>query len=1120
MARARHGVVAAALATLAVAASPAHADPPVGPINPGFERGLEGWTRTGTAFDAQPTYQENVMGSRIRPVRLGGTYWTDVPVPIGVRGDYWIGTYERRPNSSAPRGQTQGDEPTGTLVSDPFTLPDEAGFLSFLIGGGDDARRLKIELLLATNDAYAAIPRIEPRTGLGSELLRRDGWDVSRLDRRAHYVVVITDSSSRGHLSVDDLRFETREPSALMVDGHPAVLPTTINGRAVWTDYDAPLWGAADLHTHPMSHLSMGGKLMHGAPDIGSIAPAGTIRQGPACNLFDVRTTSLEDTLPDCGATHGGWGLDNLCGDTLRSTAINRAYDTDFKYLLPLPSSATCASGQSMELGLCYTPCNPGYHGVGSSCIKDCPAGFPDDGLFCRKPAGAGRGVGYLLQNSDQADCQRDNPQGCEQQGAIWYPRCPPGFHGIGPTCTKDCPGGFGDIGLLCTKPAPYYRGSGYLFNNEQQRCEADHPQGCDHCGAPWYPKCSGGFHEFACEICSPDCPAGMTEVGPFCQKNGEHGRGVGYLGHTDDRGACERDHPQGCEQCGAPFYPVCAPGLHPLGCTECSVDCPGGMTDIGISCAKVGTYDRGAGTTPLSNLLGEHQHAGWPAMAFWPHASSKAHQQMYVDWIERAHDGGLNLLVALAVNNELLGRVFNGGSPQDDQASADRQLDEIRGFIARHDFMREVGTAVEMRQAIKDGKLAVVVGIEVDNLGNFNVGNPLLLGNDAAVKAEIQRLYSVKGVRYVFPLHFADNVLGGVAVKGPLFNLSNRFARTRPLPPGLPYPPGFLYDLETASDPLITFRMNLFGNDSEWAHGLTLGAAQALLFAIGTIPSPAAFDPLTCPIPILSCTPQFRVLSSMLSPDSEWDRYQLVPGGQVNARGLTATGEVAIREMMRLGMFIDIDHMSDKAATRTLELAQLYHYPVNSGHTGFRAQPRSVAVNENDRSAAQLTQIGALGGMMGVGWAGGDAQSFLDSYRFGLQHGGVETCTLDVRTRRRTCVPTTPPAFSLGSDINGFEETPRARAGAAVVYCPDEASCAAAPGALRQYAFGIQADGMPRLWDYNTDGVAHIGLYPDIYQDLANLGLTAAERASFFNATEAFARMWDKMEIQKAMVP
>ena len=35
-----------------------------------------------------------------------------------------------------------------------------------------------------------------------------------------------------------------------------------------------PLNGWADLHTHPMSHLAFGGKLFHGAPDVGSLLPA------------------------------------------------------------------------------------------------------------------------------------------------------------------------------------------------------------------------------------------------------------------------------------------------------------------------------------------------------------------------------------------------------------------------------------------------------------------------------------------------------------------------------------------------------------------------------------------------------------------------------------------------------------------------------------------------------------------------------------------------------------------------------------------------------------------------------------------------------------------------------
>ena len=1119
-----------------------------------------GWKKEGTAFESQPTYLENVTGRRVNPITVGGDYWTDIPFPIGIRGSYWIGTHERRPTARQPMGQVQGDGHKGTLTSVPFRISPETSFISFLIGGGGDVRSLKIELLVVTApETYAAIPRVPPATGLGSELLRRDWWSVRRLDKSADYAIRITDDTPTGHINVDDIRFENNDPStARLPDGRPALLRTTIDGREVWTDYDAPLWGAADLHTHPMSHLSMGGKLMHGAPDVGSQMPAGTIKQGASCNPAEIVSQSAGQALADCGATHGGWGVDNSCGDTIRAAVINILYDPDFTHKIKFPHEASCEPGQSMESGLCYAKCEAGFRGFGTLCIKECPAGFRDDGLACGKPDTAyGRGVGYLMQNDDQGKCERENPRGCEKIGLIWYSRCPAGYHGYGAVCTKDCPAGFGDVGLHCSKPAAYGRGVGYtgIGGDQKARCEADNPLGCEQCGIPWYPKCKAGFHEQLCATCFANCPAGMADVGLLCQKNGELGRGAGYLGHTDDLGACERDNPQGCERCGAPFFPKCQAGFHPFGCNVCSPDCPADMTDIGASCGKTGTYDRGIGQPPRSNAHGDHEHSGWPTMKWWPHWSSKAHQQMYVDWIRRAHEGGLNLLVALAVNNELLGEVVNGMPPKDDRASADQQLDEIRSFIGRHtDFMAEVRSAAEYRQAVKAGKLAVVVGVEVDNIGNFNVANPLLVADEGAVKREIQRLYNEKGVRYILPLHFADNVFGGVAVKGPLFNLSNRFARTRPLPIGVPFPPGGLYEVGTASDPAIDYRMQLYGGRSgEWSHGLQVAAGKVLVDTLSGIPFPPAFHAAECPVPVLGCVPQFRLLRSMVSPDSQWDRYQLVAGGQVNVRGLTPIGEAAIKEMMRLGMIIDIDHMSDRAATRTLEIAQEFDTRSTPATRGSARIPPDrpegkEAVNENMRSPEQLTLLGSLGGMMGIGWASGDAASYLENYRFGMRRGGTETCT-DDRLGVRTCAPKTPPAFSLGSDINGFEQMPKARpartggpqdeglhyvdldlmpaakTASAVEYCDqgDDAVIAAClrdnPGRMRLYSFGTRADGTPRTWSYNAEGVAHIGLYPDIYQDLKNLGMNAHERTSFFGAADAFARMWDRIEVQKNTV-
>ena len=77
-----------------------------------FEDGaasLKEWGRTGTAFNNQPTYGDNIR------IRLPGHRSEH-------DGNYWIGTYENRPEPSSPAGLTQGDVPQGTLISPEFIM--------------------------------------------------------------------------------------------------------------------------------------------------------------------------------------------------------------------------------------------------------------------------------------------------------------------------------------------------------------------------------------------------------------------------------------------------------------------------------------------------------------------------------------------------------------------------------------------------------------------------------------------------------------------------------------------------------------------------------------------------------------------------------------------------------------------------------------------------------------------------------------------------------------------------------------------------------------------------------------------------------------------------------------
>ena len=104
---------------------------------------------------------------------------------------------------------------------------------------------------------------------------------------------------------------------------------------------------------------------------------------------------------------------------------------------------------------------------------------------------------------------------------------------------------------------------------------------------------CKEGFYGVG-PVCWQYCPSGFRDDGAFCYKPEAYGRGVGYAIWNEDK--CKRENAElGCEKWGAVWYPKCKANFHNVACCICSPDCPSGMTDIGISCAK-DSYGRGVG--------------------------------------------------------------------------------------------------------------------------------------------------------------------------------------------------------------------------------------------------------------------------------------------------------------------------------------------------------------------------------------------------------------------------------------------------------------------------------------------------------------------------------------------
>lgn len=252
--------------------------------NWGFEKGLLGWSTTGTAFDNQPTWGDNIVSQRalkkgqyegIDPdspdqpfaAPLGGDYWRDMAYPIGHKGNYWIGTFENRPSLQSESGITQGDLATGVLISPEFEITKD--LCEFLIGGRSssyDSKNIRVELHILPGEAnqLASVPFIIYPSGI-SEQMHLESFDLSEFKNKGITAkIVIVDDAIHGHINVDDFRFiDTNEnPEYLLIED-----PRKSNG-SYKLNKDAPVWGFADTHAHPASHLGFGGNLMVGDPNL------------------------------------------------------------------------------------------------------------------------------------------------------------------------------------------------------------------------------------------------------------------------------------------------------------------------------------------------------------------------------------------------------------------------------------------------------------------------------------------------------------------------------------------------------------------------------------------------------------------------------------------------------------------------------------------------------------------------------------------------------------------------------------------------------------------------------------------------------------------------------------
>lgn len=251
------------------------------------------------------------------------------------------------------------------------------------------------------------------------------------------------------------------------------------------------------------------------------------------------------------------------------------------------------------------------------------------------------------------------------------------------------------------------------------------------------------------------------------------------------------------------------------------------------------------------------------------------------------------------------------------------------------------------------------------------------------------------------------------------------------------------------------------------------------------------------------------------------------------NVEGLTDDGKTLMHLLMKKGMLIDVGHMSAKALQDALVIAEEENYPgIITGHTGVCDMANLDNRHDANPRGSDLMRIINLGGMVGlitgqgnldqVGeWRNADgsyianacgatSETFVQSYQYLLNLVG--DAAYDGR-------------ISIGTDFNGFANMPGPRFG--IGACPGGTTGIAQPtNSMVSYPYSLDSDlrvaatktdGSTmneytfgnRSFDFNTDGAAHIGMMPDFFEDLRQLGLKHSALEPVYRSADYFTTMW-----------
>lgn len=365
-----------------------------------------------------------------------------------------------------------------------------------------------------------------------------------------------------------------------------------------------------------------------------------------------------------------------------------------------------------------------------------------------------------------------------------------------------------------------------------------------------------------------------------------------------------------------------------------------------------------------IGNLMGyddvghTYDTRGYPDFPSWPSRKSLSHMQYYYKWIERAHKGGLKMMVSLLVENEVLCNVqktVNPASwinPNNCQTSKSidlqiQRLNEMEAYIDAQQggpgkgFFRLVSTPAQAREVIADGKMAILMGIEASELFDCGIKDYCTV---ETIEAQLQKVYNA-GVRTMYPTHRFDNQFGGARPEDGFINVGQWLSSGR------------FFENEVC--------------DAE---------TRGRYFKSG--------------FPLLGDIPVIKNILDVIGMSPVYDETQPL----CNQHGLSDLGVYLVNRMIDMGMIIEMDHMSTKTANAVMEIVKARNYSgVISGHSWLNsaadgsphrvqrdiASQGGVLAPYNSASTSLLSGIDRYLTLY-------EATSFLNAVPFSTDMGGI----------------------------------------------------------------------------------------------------------------------------------